>query len=187
MNQEQVIERLKSGNERYVSSQLNGELSDSDRRAELVGGQSPWAIVLSCADSRVVPELTFDTGLGELFVLRVAGNIANTDTIASIEYAVAHLGTEVIVVMGHESCGAVGAALAGGDNGYNLNHLLAQIEPAKAQADSSDVNVVVKKNAELSAKDLYERSSIIKGAVDGGKLKIVSAFYNLGSGKVDFL
>lgn len=187
MNQDQVLERLKEGNNRFVSNSLNGELSNQDRRNELVGGQSPWAIVLSCADSRVVPEHAFDTGLGELFVLRVAGNIANTDTIASIEYAVAHLGTEVIVVMGHESCGAVGAALAGGDNGYNLNHLLAQIEPAKAQAGSGDINVVVKKNAELSAKDLYERSAIIKGAVDQGKLKIVSAFYNLGSGQVDFL
>ncbi|WP_420319160.1 carbonic anhydrase [Ekhidna sp.] len=187
MNQEQVLQRLKEGNERFVASNLNGELQDDGRRSELTTGQAPWAIVLSCADSRVVPELAFDTGLGELFVLRVAGNIANTDTIASIEYAVAHLGTGVIVVMGHESCGAVGAALAGGDNGYNLNHLLAQIEPAKAQAGSSDVNVVVKKNAELSAKDLYDRSIIIKGAVDGGKLQIVTAFYNLGSGKVDFL
>lgn len=187
MNQDQVIERLKTGNERFVSNKLNGDLQNDQRRSELTGGQAPWAIVLSCADSRVVPELAFDTGLGELFVLRVAGNIANTDTIASIEYAVAHLGTGVIVVMGHESCGAVGAALAGGDNGYNLNHLLAQIEPAKAQAGSDDVNVVVKKNAELSASDLYNRSSIIKGAVDSGKLKIVSAFYNLGSGAVDFL
>ncbi|MEO9484520.1 MAG: carbonic anhydrase [Ekhidna sp.] len=187
MNQDQVIERLREGNERYVSNKLSGKLQDGDRRSELVGGQSPWAIVLSCADSRVVPELAFDTGLGELFVLRVAGNIANTDTIASIEYAVAHLATEVIVVMGHESCGAVGAALAGGDNGYNLNHLLAQIEPAKAQAGSSDVNVVVKKNAELSAKDLYDRSAILKGAVDAGKLKITTAFYNLNGGKVDFL
>ncbi len=187
MNQDQVIERLKAGNERFASNSLKGELQDSQRRSELTGGQSPWAIVLSCADSRVVPEHAFDTGLGELFVLRVAGNIANTDTIASIEYAVAHLGTGVIVVMGHESCGAVGAALAGGDNGYNLNHLLAQIEPAKAQAGNGDVNVVVKKNAELAAKDLYDRSNIIKGAVDDGNLKIVTAFYNLGSGKVDFL
>ncbi|SNS69872.1 carbonic anhydrase [Ekhidna lutea] len=187
MNQDQVLQRLKDGNARFVANNLNGELADDSRRSELVSGQAPWAIVLSCADSRVVPELAFDTGLGELFVLRVAGNIANTDTIASIEYAVAHLGTGVIVVMGHESCGAVGAALAGGDNGYNLNHLLAQIEPAKAQAGSDDVNVVVKKNAELSAKDLVDRSDIIKNAVDGGKLKIVSAFYNLGSGQVDFL
>lgn len=187
MTQEEVINRLKEGNNRFHESKLNGELQDESRRAQLTGGQEPWAIVLSCADSRVVPELAFDTGLGELFVLRVAGNIANTDTIASIEYAVAHLKTEVIVVLGHESCGAVGAALGGGDNGYNLNHLLSQIQPALSQAGSSDVNVVVKKNAELSAKDLYDRSAIISGAVDAGKLKIVSAFYNLGSGKVDFL
>lgn len=186
MNHEEVIERLKAGNDRFTANKLNGELQDDSRRSELTGGQAPWAIILSCADSRVVPELAFDTGLGELFVLRVAGNIANTDTIASIEYAVAHLGTGVIVVMGHESCGAVGAALAGGDNGYNLNHLLAQIEPAKAQAGSGDVNTVVKKNAELSANDLYNRSDIIKGAVDKGQVKIMSAFYNLGSGKVDF-
>lgn len=186
MTQAEVINRLKDGNSRFQESKLKGELQDDGRRQQLTGGQDPWAIVLSCADSRVVPELAFDTGLGELFVLRVAGNIANTDTIASIEYAVAHLGTGVIVVLGHESCGAVGAALQGGDNGYNLNHLLAQIQPAMTQAGSEDVNTVVKKNAELSAKDLYDRSSIISGAVDGGQLKIVSAFYNLGSGKVDF-
>ena len=187
MTHHEVLERLKEGNQRFVANQLKGDLQGGDRREELTGGQAPWAIVLSCADSRVVPELAFDTGIGELFVLRVAGNIANTDTIASIEYAVAHLGTGVIVVMGHESCGAVGAALQGGDNGYNLNHLLAQIEPAKAQAESSDVNVVVKKNAELTAKDLYIRSAIIAGAVDKGEVQIVSAFYNLRDGKVDFL
>ena len=186
MTHAEVLNRLKEGNKRFVENNLKGELQDSERRNELTGGQAPWAIVLSCADSRVVPELAFDTGIGELFVLRVAGNIANTDTIASIEYAVAHLGTGIIVVMGHESCGAVGAALQGGDNGYNLNHLLAQIEPAKAQAGSSDVNTVVKKNAELSATDLYERSAIISGAVDKGAVKIVSAFYNLGDGESIF-
>lgn len=187
MTQDEVLQRLKDGNQRFVDDKLNGDLQDSNRRSTLTTGQAPWAIVLSCADSRVVPELAFDTGLGELFILRVAGNIANTDTIASIEYAVAHLGTGIIVVMGHESCGAVGAAVAGGDNGYNLNHLLAQIEPAKSQAGSTEVNDIVKKNAELSAKDLYDRSAIISGAVDKGDVKIVSAYYNLGSGKVDFL
>ena len=187
MTKEQVLQRLKEGNKQFISDKSERKLSDSNRRLELVNGQNPWAIVLSCADSRVVPELTFDTGIGELFVLRVAGNIANTDTIASIEYAVANLDTEVIVVMGHENCGAVGAALKGGDNGYNLNHLLAQIAPAKSQATSSDVNTVVKKNAELTAKDLYDKSPILKGAVDQDKLMITSAFYNLSSGKVDFM
>lgn len=187
MTHEQVLNRLKEGNTRFVSGSMVRPMQDVERIKSLSTGQAPWAIVLSCADSRVVPELVFDTGLGELFILRVAGNVANTDTIASIEYAVAHLGTGVIVVMGHESCGAVGAALSGGDNGYNLNHLLAQIEPAKAKAASSDVNDVVKKNAELSAQDLYTRSEIIRSAVDQGKVKVVSAYYELSSGKVSFL
>ena len=120
MNTDQIIKRLKEGNERYVADKLNHPLQDHARRVELTKGQQPHTIVLSCADSRVVPELAFDTGLGELFVVRVAGNIANTSSMASIEYAVAHCGSKVIVVLGHESCGAVTAAVAGGDNGYNL-------------------------------------------------------------------
>ncbi|MDE0471250.1 MAG: carbonic anhydrase [Ekhidna sp.] len=187
MTHPEILNRLKEGNQRYVNGKLKGDLQDGARRDELTRGQAPWAIVLSCADSRVVPELVFDTGIGELFVLRVAGNIANTDTIASIEYAVAHLGTAFIVVMGHENCGAVGAALQGGDNGYNLNHLLSQIEPAKAQAEKNDVNTIIKKNAALAAKDLYDRSSIISATVGNGKVRIYSAFYHLKSGKVDFL
>jgi carbonic anhydrase len=185
---DEVIERLKAGNTRFVQDKREGKLSDGNRRGELTEGQSPWAIVLSCADSRVVPELAFDAGLGELFVLRVAGNVANTSTIASIEYAVAHLGTPVIVVMGHESCGAVTAAMGGGDNGYNLNHLLAHVQPAMAASeDGAPVNDVVKKNAQLVAEHLVERSSIIGGAVKDGKLKITSAYYALGSGEVTFL
>ncbi|MTI20228.1 carbonic anhydrase [Fulvivirga sp. RKSG066] len=183
-----IIERLKSGNERFVSDKLEGKLQDTSRRDALTGGQEPFAILLSCADSRVVPELAFDTGLGELFVVRVAGNVANTSSIASIEYAVAHLGTQVIVVMGHESCGAVTAAMNGGNNGHNINHLLSHVTPALAASnDGANVNDVVKKNAELTVEELTSRSSILKDAVDSGKLKIVPAYYNLGSGKVDFL
>ncbi len=184
---DQIIERLSAGNARFVADKLDGQLQDSKRRTTLTGGQSPHTIVLSCADSRVVPELAFDTGLGELFVCRVAGNVANTSTIASIEYAVAHLKTSVIVVMGHESCGAVTAAIAGGDNGYNLNHLLAHIAPAKAACGAAPVNDVVKKNAELVVGDLQSRSAIIAGAVGSGALKIVPAYYELGSGAVTFL
>lgn len=188
MNIDQVMSRLKEGNERYTQDSLNRELQDNSRRDELTGGQEPYAIVLSCADSRVVPELAFDAGLGELFVVRVAGNVANSSSIASMEYAVAHIGTPVIVVMGHEACGAVTAAVSGGDNGYNLNHLLSHITPAISASDEkAEVNDVVKTNAQLTAKELVNRSSIIKNAVDNGKLKIVPAYYNLGSGKVDFL
>ena len=114
--------------------------------------------------------------LGELFVVRVAGNIANTDSIASIEYAVAHLKSEVIVVLGHESCGAVTAAINGGDNGYNLNHLLAQITPAVEKSPSKDVTTVVKTNAKEVAQDLASRSEIISAAVSSGSVKIFPAY-----------
>lgn len=188
MNKDEVLNRLKEGNERFTADKKEGKLQDKSRRDELTKGQSPFAIILSCADSRVVPELAFDTGLGELFTVRVAGNIANSSSIASMEYAVAHLGTEVIVVMGHESCGAVTAAMGGGDNGYNLNHLLSHVAPAiAASGKDAPVNDVVKKNAQLTAEELKTRSTIIREAADSGKVKIVPAYYNLDSGKVDFI
>ena len=188
MTIDEVIARLKDGNDRFMADKLDGKLQDSIRRTSLTGGQSPYAIILSCADSRVVPELAFDAGLGELFVIRVAGNVANTASIASIEYAVAHLGSSVIVVLGHQSCGAVTAAMSGGDNGYNLNQLLSHITPAiAASGEGTAVNEVVKTNAQLTVTELETRSAIIRDAVAHGKLKILPAYYNLDSGKVDFL
>lgn len=176
-----ALKILKDGNKRFSSDRPVHERQDIERRSELGGGQEPFAIILSCADSRVVPELIFDTGLGEIFVVRVAGNIANTSSIASIEYAVAHLGTKLIVVLGHESCGAVGAAVDNSDNGYNLNHLVCHIKPALSNAS---VNTIVKKNAKLTAKELASRSSIIDKAKG---LKIKPAYYELVSGKVKWL
>jgi len=188
MNKVEIIQRLKDGNQRFVQDKLDGKLQDSNRRNSLVGGQEPYAIVLSCADSRVVPELAFDTGLGELFVVRVAGNVANSSSIASIEYAVAHCGSKVIVVLGHESCGAVTAAANGGDNGYNLNHLLSHITPALAASEEGTaINEIVKTNARLNARELINRSAIIKDFVDRGEVQVVSAYYNLDGGKVVFL
>lgn len=188
MTNQEVIHRLKNGNARFVEDHLDGKLQNSSRREDLVSGQAPYAIVLSCADSRVVPELAFDAGLGELFTVRVAGNVANSSSIGSIEYAVAHCGTKVIVVMGHESCGAVTAAVAGGDNGYNINHLLSHITPAiAASAEGATITDIVKKNAEMTVEELKNRSAIIKTAVDSGDVKIVAAYYNLDGGKVDFL
>ncbi len=188
MTQQETIARLKEGNRRFVSDKLDGKLQDSSRRYELTGGQQPYAIILSCADSRVVPELAFDTGLGELFVVRVAGNVANSSSIASIEYAVAHCGSKVILVLGHQSCGAVTAAAKGGDNGYNLNHLLSHITPAlQASKENAEINEIVKKNAQLTAQELVSRSAIISQFVEAGKVKIVPAYYNLDSGKVDFI
>jgi len=188
MTIQESLNRLKDGNARFVADRLNGKLQDSSRRNSLLDGQKPYAIILTCADSRVVPELAFDTGLGELFVVRVAGNVANSSSIASIEYAVAHLGTNVIVVLGHQSCGAVTAAVNGGDNGFNLNHLLSHIIPAiVASKEGASVNDVAKKNAEITVGELKNRSEIIGNAVDKGDVKVMHAYYNLDSGKVDFL
>jgi carbonic anhydrase len=188
MTKQEIIDRLKTGNENFVKNKLVHENQDGERKSSLVGGQKPFAIILSCADSRVVPELAFDAGLGELFVVRVAGNVANTSSIASMEYAVANLGTSVIVVLGHESCGAVTAAVQGGDNGYNLNHLLAHIAPAISRAsDSSNVDEVIRVNAKLTVDDLINRSAIIGDAVKSGNVQIIPAYYHLDSGSVEFL
>ncbi|MBT8327463.1 MAG: carbonic anhydrase [Bacteroidia bacterium] len=188
MNHQEILNRLQEGNSRFVADKLDGKLQDSARRDELTKGQQPHTIVLSCADSRVVPELAFDTGLGELFVVRVAGNVANTSSLASIEYAVAHCGSTVIVVLGHQSCGAVTAAMAGGDNGHNLNHLLAHISPAISQThEGASVNEVVKANAKLTTQELMTRSATIREYAQNGTVMIVPAYYNLDSGKVEFL
>lgn len=182
---DEALALLKAGNKRFAADKPVYERHDLERRKELKKGQDPFAVVLSCADSRVIPELIFDTGIGELFVIRVAGNIANTSSIASIEYAVSAIETKLIVVLGHEQCGAVGAALTGGDLGYNLNHLLAHLSPAlNSSPKSRNVNTLVKRNAKLTAKTLKERSSIVASAVG---VSIRPAFYNMVSGKVDWL
>lgn len=186
MNSAEARARLESGNTRYIADQREGAMQDAARRASLTGGQNPFAIILSCADSRVVPELVFDTGIGELFVLRVAGNVANTSTIASIEYAVAHLGVKLIVVLGHQSCGAVTAAIAGGDNGHNLNHLLAHLQPAIHACDETGVDAVVRENAAQTVKELIARSAII-GDAAAGDLEVLPAWYVLETGAVEFL
>ena len=181
--------KLIDGNARFVAEQSKHGLQGLDRRKDLIKGQAPWAIILSCADSRVAPEITFDSGLGELFVIRVAGNTANTESIASIEYAVAHLGTKLIVVLGHESCGAVGAAISGGDNGHNLNVLLAHLNPAVSAFGDGPMDKVVKSNAQNQANDLAARSSIISEKMTGKEdgVEIVSAYYHLKDGSVEFI
>jgi carbonic anhydrase len=183
---QQAIKKLEEGNLHFVNDQLENQNFYAKKRMELIDGQEPWAIILSCADSRVVPELIFDTGIGDLFVIRVAGNIANTSTIATIEYAVAHVHSPVIVVLGHENCGAVTAAMADAVHGDNLNHLLANIEPAKLIATDQSVNGVARQNAILTSKELMDKSEIIRSVIQKKELEIIPAFYHLGSGKVDF-
>ncbi|PIB35599.1 carbonic anhydrase [Reichenbachiella sp. 5M10] len=187
MNSQEALTRLKEGNSRFVAGQPTTTAQNQDARQPLTKGQSPYAIILSCADSRVAPELAFDAGLGELFVLRVAGNVANTSTIASIEYAVAHLGSKLIVSMGHESCGAVGAAVAGGDNGPNLNKLVSYIQPSVDKlGKDAPIADIIKENANHSITTLLEQSDIIKNAVNNDGLEIVSGYYSLSTGEVEF-
>jgi carbonic anhydrase len=184
---------LAAGNKRFMA----GEAKPKDMgktRATLTGGQHPQAIVLGCADSRVSPELVFDATLGELFVVRTAGNIADKVALGSIEYAVEHCGSPLIVVLGHESCGAVGAAAAGGKLPTdNLKAIVKQIDPAlkehrKAGLEGAMlVQKGVESNARLSAEHLMKASPIIREKVSAGSVKIVKAVYHLGSGEVTLL
>ncbi len=188
MKRAEILSRLKSGNERFVKNKLAQNKVESDRRKEVLEGQDPFAIILCCADSRVIPELIFDTGIGELFVVRVAGNIANISTIASIEYAVAHIGTQIVIVLGHQNCGAVTAAVNGDNKGANINYLLSHITPAiNAAGKGASIDDIAKKNAVLTAHEICSRSLIIGEADKSGKLDIVPAYYNLETGKVDFI
>jgi len=183
---QQTIKQLKVGNLNFVDNNLSNKNQDSVRRLKTLDGQNPFAVILTCSDSRVVPELIFDAGIGDLFVVRVAGNIANSVSIASIEYAIAHLKVELIVVLGHQNCGAVTAAAKGDSDSEHLSHLLKFIKPAISEADSEKIDEIAKINAQTTADKLNNDSKIIANAVNAGNLKIMSAFYNLESGKVNF-
>lgn len=177
-----VLEWLCEGNARFQTRVWANE----PRRAELARGQRPRSIILGCADSRVAPELAFDTGLGELFVVRVAGGVANTASIASIEYAVSQLGVKLAVVMAHEGCGAVAAALAGGQTSRSLSRLMEYIAPAVEACGESHVNAVARVNARLNADRLAAESEIVRRAVEREGLRIVTAYFSLASGEVEF-
>ncbi len=185
---------LKNGNKRFVIPSLRKDGQSAADRDRLTKGQYPHSIILSCSDSRVPPEVIFDQKLGEIFVVRVAGEVLDASTIASIEYAVEHLGSNLILVLGHESCGAVRAAhgtLDGSDAGSPwLNKLVGDIHPrirSFAGKPFSQGGVVEGwANAEGVAKDLILRSQIVRDAVNTGEVKIQSALYHLQTGEVDF-
>ena len=189
----QALERLKEGNERFVSDVSADLHIDAARRTELVAGQAPYALVLSCADSRVPPDLVFNTGLGELFVVRSAGEVLDRSILASLEYGAEHLKSPLLVVMGHEFCGAVKAAKEkkpGVSMGPNLDFLLKQIQPAVARSDRAlfdePLRAAVLANVELIVSELQVQSPILHTLVERGKLQIVGAFYELSSGRVSF-
>jgi carbonic anhydrase len=183
-----ALQRLKDGNDRFAADMPAKRDVGKDRRAELAKGQHPFAVVLTCADSRVAPELLFDTGLGDLFVLRVAGNIADPAVVGSIEYAVEHLHAPLIVVLGHENCGAVAAAIDGKPIPGDLGWLVKQIKLGDKLPADKDAKLAagVRNNAEAAAADLLTRSKVITEEVKNKKVAIVSGVYSLKTGKVEW-
>ncbi len=185
---------LQNGNVRFSEGKSTHPRQSLDRRAQLAEGQEPHTVIVSCSDSRTPPEQIFDQGLGDIFSVRLAGNVLNSDAIASIEYAVEHFGVGLIVVMGHESCGAVKAALdtkPGTSTGSpHMNELIAKIRPHITEAyredHSSTFRAPVKANIKFVANDLVARSKIVREAVKRGQLIIAQAIYSLNTGHVDF-
>jgi carbonic anhydrase len=180
---------LMKGNQRFVAGKHTNVQFAAVRR-ELSKGQHPNVIILGCADSRVPPELVFDKNLGELFVVRAAGNVADSVALGSMEYAVEHLHASVIVVLGHESCGAVAAAVSNEEMpSKNLTAIVDRIRPAFDGEDSCPLGgkpapECIMLNVKQSAKDVLLKSPILKKAVNEGKLTIISAVYKLESGEV---
>lgn len=187
---EQALERLMEGNRRFVIGSATHPDQTPQRRTALTEGQAPFAIVLTCSDSRVAPELFFDQGLGDLFVIRNAGNILDDHVIASMEYAVEHLHAHLIIVVGHEKCGAVSAAVAGGEAPGHIHSLIESIEPAveEAKKQSGDrIDNTVRANAQRNAEILARVEPILKEAVHNNNLTVVAARYDLGTGQIEIL
>jgi carbonic anhydrase len=183
------LTRLMAGNARYVAGKSLHANQDRTRRAELAKGQKPFAMLLSCADSRVPPEILFDQGLGDLFVVRVAGNIADAHTLGTLEYGAQVLGARFLMVLGHEYCGAVDAALKGGHAGGNIDSIIDTIAPAaaRAKADPAKTDLLdkaVTENVREVIASLGQRSPSMAAMAAKGELRIVGARYDLDSGEV---
>ena len=192
---DEALVKLKQGNTRFVSGALEHPNQNAARRQDTgTNGQHPFAVVLTCADSRVPPEVLFDQGLGDLFAVRVAGNVAATDEIGSIEYAVEHLGSPLVVVLGHTSCGAIKGACDDVKMG-NLTTLLEKFKPAVAAASTPGehnshnhafVDDVTELNVKQVVQKIRDQSPILKAMEDEGKIRIVGALYNTSNGKVSW-
>jgi len=207
----EAISRLKEGNGRYTrgnqehphqSSEERTQLATNsyenasvfpdmtNRREELAKSQHPFALILGCADSRVPPEIVFDQGLGDLFVLRVAGNVIDDHTLGSIEYAVDHLAVRLIVVLGHQRCGAVKAAketiAAKGEAPAHIQSLVTAIQSAVEATVKDDLETTVRANIKNVTQALRSSAPILKSKVDSGELKVVGAYYSLDTGSVAF-
>jgi carbonic anhydrase len=193
LSHEAALKRLMRGNTRYVEGASKRHDFKHDREP-LITGQNPFAGVLSCADSRIAPEYCFDVARGDVFVCRVAGNFANDDIVASFEYAVAVLNTPLIMVLGHDACGAVDATIKSIKEGTTLpGHLpalVAAISPAveAVKDDSGDMLVnAIRRNVMLNVEKLKTATPILKAAVDDQKIRVVGGIYKLQSGRVELV
>jgi carbonic anhydrase len=190
----EALSTLQTGNMRFYEGHPKHPNIDGKRREEVAGGQKPHTIVISCSDSRVPPEEVFDQGLGDVFTIRNAGNVMSPESIASAEYAIEHLGARFLVVMGHESCGAVGAAISavpGQSVGSpSLDTLISQVrvsQAAKAAAASDKTfRHGVKENVAAQLAELLKKSAIVREAVASKGLVLGQAIYSLRSGRVEF-
>lgn len=191
---DQALEKLKAGNARYVANPQLCVADLTNNRATVAKGQAPWASFVSCADSRVPPELLFGgVGLGELFVARNAGNMVDTATMGTLEYGAEHLGVPLIVVLGHERCGAVAAAVEvfktkaklPGSIGPMVKPIVPAVK-AVAKKDGDMVDNAVRENARRTAEQIKTQSPIIAHLIQAGKVKVVAARYDLDDGKVEF-
>ena len=198
---QQALQQLKEGNKRFVSQVgKQHELSSEQRRLKLLDGQKPFAIILGCSDSRVPAELVFDQGLGDLFVIRVAGNIVAPSQVGSIEFAVETYGTPLVVVLGHSHCGAIQATLDAIRNpsvapSHNLMSIVSRIRPSLETLAETDlkhneadlVKYAVRANIRSSVSQVRYSSPYLEEQVQLGKLNVVGAQYSLETGEVDFL
>ena len=183
---DEALNRLKAGNERFANSKVSAGKPVAARRAETAQAQHPFAIIVACADSRAAPEIVFDQNIGDLFVIRTAGNLVDDYALGSIEYAVEHLGTRLIVVLGHQRCGAVTAALSGGSAPGHINSLVRDIQPAVAASRGKEgdalTNAIHENDAEVAAK--------IRKEAELGELaaqvRVVEGYYDLDTGKVEW-
>lgn len=181
---DEAIEYLAAGNAEYIQATENdGDISSSLRAETVENGQSPYAVILTCSDSRVVPEHIFMEGIGSLFTIRNAGNIVDDTTLGSIEYGAEHLGALVVVVLGHTSCGAVDATISGGSHGY-ITTITDKI--SSSIGDEVDNNAAEIMNVEAGIADIMQSETIAE-LVAEGSLKVVGAIYNSETGEVEFL
>lgn len=189
---EQALQKLIEGNKRYTSLNFKQKNYPKERQ-EQSQGQKPYAIILSCSDSRVPPEIIFDESHGQLFIIRNAGNVADEVVLGTIEYGVEHLNSPLLVVIGHSKCGAVTATVKGGELPHNIEAIANYIKPAVAAAKPNSkneqelINNSIEENITYQIKEIITKSSIVKEFLEQKKIKIVGAHYNIDTGVVEFI